>query len=307
MRRVSVWPLLLLLLLLPQPSGSLTSDPEEEVEEMEEMEDVRVEVIVSSSPCSATCGLGVKTQTLCFLKEGNTGMEEGEKRMDGGIEEEEEEVTRECRDRKVKCLESPQCGLRTVTVTTGERLEIDCLGEVMEAMGRYSWRVSWRLARGIISSDDSLFARWEAPQLDRVVLDPVREEDAGTYRCDVQDAALRRVKRAYWGVRVLPRGVLDLDYDSSLALWHRTGNHQNQTVVSGQQLRYRILCIMVLTSVCLSGAVAGSTLLGLSWLLMKRGRRRRRRADKAEGGGGGGGGTQGSIVVLMTDTEGEEE
>ncbi|XP_078144181.1 transmembrane protein 81 [Centroberyx gerrardi] len=268
--------------------------------ETEETEEVRAEVIVSSSPCSATCGLGVKTQTLCFLKEGNTGMEVGEKRMDGGIEE-EEEVTRECRGRKVKCLESPRCGLRTVTVTTGERLEIDCLGEVMEAMGRYSWRVSWRLARGIISSDDSLFARWEAPQLDRVVLDPVREEDAGTYRCDVQDAALRRVKRAYWGVRVLPRGVLDLDYDSSLALWHWTGNYQNRTVVSGQQLRYRTFCIMVLTSVCLSGAAAGSILLGLNWLVMKRGRRRRR-ADAVEGGG-----TQGRIVVLMTDTEGEKE
>lgn len=42
-------------------------------------------------------------------------------------------------------------------------------------------RVSWRYARGIISSDDSLFTRWDAPLLDRVVLDPVREEDAGKH------------------------------------------------------------------------------------------------------------------------------
>lgn len=43
----------------------------------------------------------------------------------------------------------------------------------------FSLRVSWRYARGIITSDDSLFKRWQAPHLDRVVLDPVKEEDAG--------------------------------------------------------------------------------------------------------------------------------
>lgn len=43
-----------------------------------------------------------------------------------------------------------------------------------------SWsRVAWRYARGIITSDDSLFAKWKAPQLDRVVLDPIREENSG--------------------------------------------------------------------------------------------------------------------------------
>lgn len=43
-----------------------------------------------------------------------------------------------------------------------------------------SWsRVAWRYARGIITSDDSLFAQWKAPQLDRVVLDPIREENSG--------------------------------------------------------------------------------------------------------------------------------
>lgn len=43
----------------------------------------------------------------------------------------------------------------------------------------FSLRVSWRYARGIITSDDALFKRWQAPYLDRVVLDPVQEEDAG--------------------------------------------------------------------------------------------------------------------------------
>ncbi|XP_008281379.1 transmembrane protein 81 [Stegastes partitus] len=201
----------LLVLLLFHPL-SLT--------DLEEVDEVPVEVVTNSSPCSTTCGLGVKTQTLCFLQDGKTAMEETK----GGTT-----VTEKCRVRKVKCLESWQCGLRTMTVTSGQKVEIDCLGEVMETMGRFSWRVSWRYARGVISSDDSLFARWEAPQLDRVILNPVREEDAGTYRCDVQDAAFRRVKRIYWGIRVLPVGILNLDYESSEAQWESTGNHQSRT------------------------------------------------------------------------------
>ncbi|KAJ0064552.1 hypothetical protein NL108_009750 [Boleophthalmus pectinirostris] len=114
------------------------------------------------------------------------------------------EVTQECRVRQVRCLDSWQCGLRTLTVTEGQRLLLDCVEEVMKETGPYAWRVSWRYARGVITSDDSLFTRWKTPDLDYVTLDPVQEKHAGTYRCDVQDADLRRVKRIYWGVRVLP-------------------------------------------------------------------------------------------------------
>lgn len=49
----------------------------------------------------------------------------------------------------------------------------------VKAVTSWCFRVSWRYARGIITSDNSLFARWTAPWLDRVVLDPVREENAG--------------------------------------------------------------------------------------------------------------------------------
>lgn len=69
--------------------------------------------------------------------------------------------------------------------------------------------MSWRYARGIISSDDSLFDRWEAPHLDRVILDPVREADAGKHKlqgvqahiCSVDGFLLkafqRKVRRFY--------------------------------------------------------------------------------------------------------------
>ncbi|XP_029282027.1 transmembrane protein 81 [Cottoperca gobio] len=247
--------LLLLLLLFLHPVTSV---------DLEEADEVSVEVIVDSSPCSATCGLGVKTQTLCLLKDSKTAMEEDVKSRGGS------EVSEECRVRKVKCLESWQCGLRTMTVTSGQRVEIDCLGEVMEAMGRFSWRLSWRYARGIISSDDTLFTRWDAPLLERVILDPIREEDAGTYCCVVQDASFRRVKRVYWGIRVLPVWVVNLDYENSLAQWESTGNQQNQNV-SDQHERSTALLYTVLMSLSLAGVGAGLMLLGLYWIVKRRG------------------------------------
>nr|XP_057906823.1 transmembrane protein 81 isoform X3 [Doryrhamphus excisus]XP_057906824.1 transmembrane protein 81 isoform X3 [Doryrhamphus excisus] len=151
------------------------------------------------------------------------------------------QVTEECRDEKVKCMESWQCGLTTFTVTTGERVELDCLVENAKMMEKLSWRVSWSRAPGVISSDNALFTRWHSPRLDLLVLDPVEEQHAGiltnllwpwrwrhrkrrasppgTYRCDVLDADNRRLKTAYWGVRVLPRGVLNLDYDHGEGVW----------------------------------------------------------------------------------------
>ncbi|KAF6725368.1 Transmembrane protein 81 [Oryzias melastigma] len=194
----------------------------------DETEKVVLEVITDSSPCSTTCGLGIKTQTLCLLKDSQKALEEKVERTGGTKGVSQTKVSEECRVRKVNCLELWQCGLQTVTVTTGQRVELDCLGEVMEAMGRFSWRVSWRYARGIISSDDSLFERWNAPLLDRMVLDPVKEESAGTYRCDVQDTNFRQVKRIYWGIRVLPVGVVNLDYESALDQWKQDEIQQKQ-------------------------------------------------------------------------------
>lgn len=63
--------LLLSLLFLLHP---LTSDDLQEAG--------KVEVIVQSSPCSATCGLGVKVQTLCLLKDGAKAMDEDQAEVD---------------------------------------------------------------------------------------------------------------------------------------------------------------------------------------------------------------------------------
>lgn len=55
------------LLLLLHPV--ILADPDE-------ADEVALEVITVSSPCSTTCGVGIKNQTLCLLKDGKTAMEE---------------------------------------------------------------------------------------------------------------------------------------------------------------------------------------------------------------------------------------
>lgn len=67
---------------------------------------------------------------------------------------------------------------------------------------------------------------------------------SGTYRCDVQDNTFRRVKRVYWGVRVLPSGLFNLDYETSLDQWTRD---KQQQAVSDQQYHRTSLPLMVLT------------------------------------------------------------
>ncbi|XP_068180431.1 transmembrane protein 81 [Antennarius striatus] len=227
---------------------------------LQEEDKPSLEVIVHSTPCSTTCGLGMKNQTLCLLKDTEAAIDEVAGQKDGG------EVSEDCRVRSVTCVESSECGLTTSTVTTGQRVEMDCLGEVMKARGRFSWRVLWRFARGVITSDESLFSRVKAPLLDRVVLDPVREENAGTYRCRVMDSAFREVKRIYWGVRVIPADFLNLDYESSLAHWD---TQQNQTLLDLLD-QITPLYQTVLISFGIACLAAGTILSCLYCLLLKK-------------------------------------
>ncbi|XP_077440482.1 transmembrane protein 81 [Vanacampus margaritifer] len=179
-------------------------------------------VAVNSTPCSVTCGMGFKVQTVCMFKDGEkaiTNTTNAKSEVLSSNEELVNEDLEKCHDEKVKCRELWNCGIKTVTKTTGERLQLDCLVEMVKQVERLSWRVQWHRAPGVIISDNSFFARYESPQLVQLILDPIKEEHAGTYRCDVLDGSYRRLKRAYWGVRVLPRGVLNLDYDHAQSAW----------------------------------------------------------------------------------------
>ncbi|XP_034034071.1 transmembrane protein 81-like [Thalassophryne amazonica] len=223
--------------------------------DLEETEHMDVEVVVSRTPCSATCGVGLKTEKLCFLRGAEKVLEEAPG------DHSDPEVSDKCRVRKVNCLQMWWCGLKTFTVTVGDRVELNCLEEVLEDKGRFSWRVIWRFAKGLITPEDTLFARLKAPMMDRVILDPVTESDAGTYRCTVLDFAFRRVKRIEWGIRVLPVGFMDLQYHSSQDDW----DQQNQTVSSTQQNKERTALNMVVMSF-----VIGGTTFGLIVLLLVR-------------------------------------
>ncbi|XP_072537312.1 transmembrane protein 81 [Salminus brasiliensis] len=202
-------------------------------------------VITHSSPCSTTCGLGLRIQELCPLAADKAN-------------------STTCQVRQVQCLDSWQCGLQTQTAAVGEHLELDCLEEVMETMGPFTFVVSWRYARGIITTDNTLFARHDVPELDKVVLDPVREEDAGTYRCDVRDTSNRKVKRMYKGVRVLSPRVLSLDFAKGLSQWEKPhGLWPNITLVTGKLYPSNTVRRTVLVSFAISLTLAVITFLGL--------------------------------------------
>lgn len=201
-------------------------------------------VIAYSSSCSTTCGLGIRTQRLCPL----------------GVDDEANSPA--CRVRQVRCLDNWQCGLQTQTATIGQYLEMDCLEEVMEAMGPFAFVVSWRFARGIITTNDRFFVRRDVPGLDRVILNPVKEEDAGTYRCDVLDTSYRRVKRMYKGLKVLSAQVLSLNFAKGLSEWEKPGEI-NVTLLTAKLYPSSTVRNVVLVSLSISITVAGIVLLGL--------------------------------------------
>ncbi|XP_043102483.1 transmembrane protein 81 [Puntigrus tetrazona] len=240
MANSALWLVLLHWMVLHSPSRC--TDLTEA--ELQELEKISTWVITRSFPCSATCGLGLRVQELC-----NTG---------GNIS------STSCKMRTVRCLDTWQCGLKTQTAIAGQRLVLDCLEEVMEAMGRFAFVVSWRFAGGIITSDDSLFSRYEALSLDKVVLDFLREEDSGTYRCDVLDTGKRRVKRMYKGVKVLSPKEVTLDFAKGLIRWENPESLFPNMTTTGNPFPSSIVRNMALISVSVSAATAALILL-LLW------------------------------------------
>ncbi|XP_063065173.1 transmembrane protein 81 isoform X2 [Engraulis encrasicolus] len=191
-----LWVVVVVVLLSCPLCNASTSTDEEDMKTLEKESDSSVGV-KHSSPCSSTCGQGIRVQEVCPLNGGD------------------------CYERKVKCLETWQCGMRTLMVPAGGSVELDCLGEVMSAMGTFSFMISWRVAPGIVTTDTSLFVRLVVPQLAQLTLDPVQEKHAGTYRCDVLDKSHRTVKRIFYGLKVLPPELLRLDFTSALEQWDK--------------------------------------------------------------------------------------
>ncbi|XP_055974790.1 transmembrane protein 81 [Sorex fumeus] len=163
----------------------------------EELQEAVGRVIINTTTCSVTCGLGYKEETVCEVG------------PDG--------VRRKCKTQRLQCLTSWICGMLHFTLLTGRRFQLSCVSaaDILED-GQEVYRFTWRLARGIISTEDEVFRPLRVSSYS-VRFYSLREYDSGTYRCDVQLLRnLKLVKRLYFGLRVLPRHLVDLNFHRSL-------------------------------------------------------------------------------------------
>ncbi|XP_074165045.1 transmembrane protein 81 [Sminthopsis crassicaudata] len=153
-------------------------------------------VIINTTACTVTCGLGYKEEITCEVG------------PDG--------VRRKCETHHTECLTNWICGMVHFTVPTGKKFELTCLTPDIVLYGREAFRFTWTFVRGIISINDDLFKPFRR-HVHSVTLNSAQETDSGTYRCDVQLLKnLRFVKRIYFGLRVIPAYLVNLNFDQSL-------------------------------------------------------------------------------------------
>ncbi|NWT17506.1 TMM81 protein, partial [Vireo altiloquus] len=153
-------------------------------------------IAVNSTPCSVTCGLGVKEEQLCELSPA------GERRN--------------CSLVRSRCVTNWICGLQHLSIPEGKPFQLSCLSPDTAGLEGRDFGYTWRFARGLITTNDLLFhpLRHPSPSLS---FSPALESHSGTYRCDVQVlSSFQLVKRIYFGLRVIPQGLVDLDFQKSL-------------------------------------------------------------------------------------------
>ncbi|XP_077013650.1 transmembrane protein 81 [Tamandua tetradactyla] len=162
----------------------------------EKLQEAVGKVVVSTTTCTVTCGLGYKEETICEVG------------PDG--------VRRKCKSQRLECLTNWICGMLHFTIPVGKEFSLSCLSSDILDIGQEAFRFTWKLARGIISTDDEIFRPFRVNS-HFVKFESVREYDSGTYRCDVQLLKnLKFVKRLYFGVRVLPPSLVNLNFNQSL-------------------------------------------------------------------------------------------
>ncbi|XP_029429747.1 transmembrane protein 81 [Rhinatrema bivittatum] len=161
-----------------------------------ELKAVSGKVLINATTCSVTCGLGHKDDVVCLV------------RPDG--------TKSNCEVRRVSCLTNWVCGLQTFTVPAGRDFEISCFTTAVLSTGSQSLLYNWRAARGIISTDDSLFKPFKTKNY-TIKFQPALEKDAGTYRCDVQLVVnLKLIKRVYFGLKIISKKLVNLDFEKFL-------------------------------------------------------------------------------------------
>ncbi|NXE74197.1 TMM81 protein, partial [Cochlearius cochlearius] len=181
-------------------------------------------IVVNATSCSVTCGLGSKLEEMCEINAA------GERRN--------------CTVRRSDCLTSWVCGLRHFTIPVGKPFQFSCLTSDAVDVGSRAYSYTWRLAQGLITTNDVLFRPFKNP--DSVIrFSPTRASDAGTYRCDVRMLkTFRVVKRVYFGVRVIQNDLVDLNFEKfltweqKLAAYEEEGNTGNSTQEEAQEQQH---------------------------------------------------------------------
>ncbi|NXW50718.1 TMM81 protein, partial [Nyctiprogne leucopyga] len=187
----------------------------EEVTIPADLKSAVAKVVVNTTSCSVTCGLGFKLEEMCEVTPA------GERRN--------------CTLLRSDCLTSWVCGLLHFTIPVGKPFQFSCLTSDTVGFGSQAYSYTWRFAPGLITTNDALFKRFQNPS-SAISFSPARESDAGTYRCDVQMLkTFRIIKRVYFGVRVIPKNLVDLNFQKSLT-WEQKlaankeeGNAENST------------------------------------------------------------------------------
>ncbi|XP_062461449.1 transmembrane protein 81 [Pezoporus occidentalis] len=161
-----------------------------------ELRSVVAPVVVNTTLCSVTCGLGFKLEELCELSPGGQ--------------------RQNCTVRRTACLASWHCGLHHFTLAVGQPFQLSCLTSDVAGSGSQAYSCAWSFAPGLITMKDVLFRPFGNPR-PVVRFSPTKESDAGTYRCEVQVVkTLRVVKRVYFAVRVIHKDLVDLNFQKFL-------------------------------------------------------------------------------------------
>ncbi|NWV85849.1 TMM81 protein, partial [Dasyornis broadbenti] len=157
---------------------------------------LRARIAVNSTPCSVTCGLGVRQQRLCEVTpDGKSG---------------------NCSLVRSPCLSDRICGLRHLGVPEGKPFRLSCLSPDAWGLQGHDFSYSWSFARGLVTTNDLLLRPLRNPS-PSLSFSPALESHSGTYRCDVQErSSFELVKRIYFGLRVVPTRLADLDFQKSL-------------------------------------------------------------------------------------------
>ncbi|NWW72609.1 TMM81 protein, partial [Climacteris rufus] len=196
MRSSPIPALLLCVLCVPAalPLGSALPSASPPIPE--ELRAAVARITVNSTPCSVTCGLGVRVERLCEVTPA------GERRN--------------CSLVRSRCLSDWICGLRHLSIPEGEPLQLSCLALDPASFGKQSYGYTWGFARALITTNDLLFQPLGHPSA-ALSLSPARERHSGTYRCDVQLlSSFQLVQRIYFGLRVIPRDLVELGLQKSL-------------------------------------------------------------------------------------------